>query len=534
MFYENNQTNEYDFNECSSKGSCSISPNVSAIQEIVLILIREIAYYLKKLKRLSHEFNEIETEILQALSEFVFVAEYTDDEVLITLKRLNSNLITLQRKYLSICKKKNISCSSLTPIIKLDNITKLSTVITMGEKLYIKRTNKLNNEEKLLSEIMLLCLKSLATNTLKLNDYNVDTKNPTNLIINSLNLYNFTNLPQRKLEKTINDICETESNILLQRANLQLKTFGEIKETKVSTSTRKNKAILVSGSCLTDLYNFLSKCQNEKNLDIYSHGDLLIAHAFEKFKEFPNFIGHWGTSNENCIFDFATFPGPILLTKHSKQNLENLIRGRIYTMDKIQPKGVVKISENEFDKIIECAKITDGFIQNKTKNEIVAGYDNKYIEKQITTISQKIKTEEIERLLIIGMSGKSTIQEIYLNNIIKNLSNKTFIINFSEITTDKAHLEINIADNFPIMYHMIKKISNNIKLDSNQISFYLQKCDPNSISGIIQLKNLGVKKILLASCSPTRINPLIMNSLTEKYDLRITTTPQIDADFLEN
>ena len=111
----------------------------------------------------------------------------------------------------------------------------------MGEKLYIKRTNKLNNEEKLLSEIMLLCLKSLATNTLKLNDYNVDTKNPTNLIINSLNLYNFTNLPQRKLEKTINDICETESNILLQRANLQLKTFGEIKETKVSTSTRKNK-----------------------------------------------------------------------------------------------------------------------------------------------------------------------------------------------------------------------------------------------------------------------------------------------------
>lgn len=534
MFYDNYKSNEYDFNECSSKGTCSISPNVSSIQEIMLVLIREIAHYIKKLKRLGNDMPEIEKSILHALSEFISVAEYTDDEVLIALQKLNRNLNSLQRKYNSICKKKNINCPEISEFITLDDISGLSSIIARGEKLYLRRINKLTSEEKFYSDIMLLNLKSISINTLKLADYGIHNQDAIDMIIDSLNLYNFNKLPLEKIEKSILDITKLENEILKQRAQVQFDTFGQISETVVSTSTRKNKAVLVSGSSLIDLYHFLEYTKDEENLDVYSHGDLLVAHAFDKFKKFKHFVGHYGTSNENCVFDFATFPGAILLTKHSKQNIEHLIRGRIYTMDTVQPKGATKVSDKEFNKIVESARIAKGFNKGQIRNDVVTGFNESELDAKLDEISKKLASKEIKRIILVGMSAKSTLQEIYLNDIIKNLSKATYIISFSKIDTDREHLEINIANNFPLMYSILEKIFKKIKISSNNISFFLQKCDPNSITGVIQLKNYGAQKIMIANCSPTIMNPSILTTFAEKYHIDLISSAKEDAKILEN
>ncbi len=534
MFYDNYKSNEYDFNECSSKGTCSISPNVSSIQEIILVLIRETAHYVKKLKRLGNEAPQVESEILNALAEFISVAEYTDDEVLITLQKINRHLNNLQRKYNSICRKKNITCTEIAEFINLDGTDGLSSIIALGEKLYLRRINKLSTEEKFYSDIMLLNLKSISINTLKLADYGILNQEAVDKIIDSLNLYNFGKLPLEKIEKSILDITKLENKILNERARIQSETFGPISETVVSTSTRKNNAVLVSGSSLLDLYNFLEYTKDEENLDVYSHGDLLVAHAFEKFKNFKHFVGHYGTSNENCIFDFATFPGSILLTKHSKQNIEHLIRGRIYTMDTVQPKGAIKVNEKEFDKIVESARIAKGFKKGQIRNDVVTGFNEAELNKKLEIISEKLKSNEIKRIVLVGMSAKSTLQEIYLNDIIKNLSKDTYIISFSKLDTEHDHLEVNIANNFPLMYTILEKIFHKIKINSDKIRFFLQKCDPSSITGIIQLKNYGAKKIMIANCSPTIMNPSILTTFAQKYDIDIISSPKQDAQLLEN
>ena len=286
MFYDNYKANEYDFSECSSKGTCSVSPNVSSIQEIILVLIRGIAHYLKKLKRLSNTFPTIEAETLHALSEFISVAEYTDDEVFAMLLKLNKNFNNLQRQYSAICKKKNINCSENIEFINLDNVSTLSGIIAMGEKLYLKRISKLTTEEKFYCDILLLNLKSLSINILKLADYSIINQKAIDKVIDALDLYNFTKFPVEKVENAIKSLAGCENEILKERAQIQQETFGEINKTVVSTSSRRNKAVLVSGSSLIDLYKFLEYTKDEENLDVYSHGDLLIAHAFKKFKAF--------------------------------------------------------------------------------------------------------------------------------------------------------------------------------------------------------------------------------------------------------
>ncbi len=533
MFYDNYKSNEYDFNECSSKGTCSISPNVSSIQEVMLVLIREIAHYVNKLKRLKYDIPNIEFDILHALSEFISVAEYTDEDVFKALQTLNRNFTILQNKYTSICKKNKITCSENIDFVNLNNISGLSAVIAMGEKLYLKRISKLSAEEKLYSDIMLLNLKSLSVNILKLADYKIIAQDAIDKVIDGLNLYNSTKFPTTKIQEAIKDLTKTENEILKERAQIQKETFGELSKTVVSTSSRKNKAVLVSGSCLPDLYNFLEYTKDEEDLDVYSHGDLLIAHAFDEFKKFKHFVGHYGTSNENCIFDFATFPGAILLTKHSKQNLEHLIRGRIFTMDTVQPKGAIKVTPKEFNKIVESAKDAKGFSKGQIRNDTITGFNEEELEAQIEILHDKLESKEIKRLLIIGMSAKSTLQEIYLNDIIKNLSKDTYIVSFSKLTTERDHFEINIANNFPLLHAVMDKILQKIKISDSNVRFYLQKCDPNSISAIIQMKNYGAKKIMIATCSPNIMNPSILTMFAEKYDIDLISTPKLDAETLE-
>lgn len=526
MFYDNYKSNEYDFNECSSKGSCSIAPNVSSIQEIITVLLKEIAYYVKKLKQLNHDLSKIELEILHALSEFISVAEYTDDEVWAALMGLNKNLTDLYKTYTSIS-----TVTEATDFINLDKASSLSEVISLGENLYLQRINKLSSEEKFYSEILLLNLKSLSINILKLTDYEIVNQEAINLVINGLNLYN-SGTPEQ-MKDAINELTTTENEILKERAKIQIETFGEITETVVSTSSRKNKAVLVSGSSLKDLYSFLEYTKDIEGLDVYSHGDLLIAHAFEKFKKFPNFVGHYGTSNENCIFDFATFPGAILLTKHSKQNIEHLIRGRIFTMDTVQPKGAIKVDSENFNKIVESAFLAKGFKKGQIRNDVITGFNEAELDSQIETIYQELQSNKIRKILIIGMSPKSTLQEIYLNDILNNLTKDIFIISFSKITTDLEHLEINIANNFPLLHSIMDKILNKISIKENNVSFFLQKCDPTTISAIIQMKNFGAKQIMISACSPNVMNPSIMSQFAKKYQIDQISSPKADAQILE-
>lgn len=534
--WENYNFWRYDYNECSSKGNCSVAPNVSSLQEVVLTLIREIAYYLKRLKILNDTSNSTESIILYSLSEFVSVSEYTEEEILTIFKNLNQQLCKLRKKYAIACKKYGEQYCEYKNSLFLTGEETLSVLMSYGEKLYLQRINKLTNEEKFFYDLLLITLKSFATNILKISDYNKQIDSSNNLIINALNLYNLKKISIEKFKEQINEICVAENALLKIRTEIQQENFGDISKTKVSRSTKQGKAILVSGSSLIDLFNFLAYLREqeiENEIDVYTHGDLLIAHAFEKFKNFSQLKGHYGSGNENCLIDFATFPGTILLTKHSRQNLENIIRGRIYTMDEIQPKGALKIKNDEFTKVVESAKIARGFRKGQIRNDIEIGFN----PNELNTIFENLKTQlndkTFKRILIIGMPANSTLMDLYLQDLTKELSPCTFVINFSGLDIERANLNINIANNFPVMYKILTMLNSKIPISQYKYAFYLQKCNPNSISGIIQLKNMGAENIMLASCPPNVMNPFMLSNFSKYYGIKLITTPKQDVKILE-
>jgi len=68
-------------------------------------------------------------------------------------------------------------------------------------------------------------------------------------------------------------------------------TFGHPEPTTVKVSAVKGKAILVSGHDLKDLYELLKQTEG-KNINVYTHGEMLPTLAYPELKKFKHLAGN--------------------------------------------------------------------------------------------------------------------------------------------------------------------------------------------------------------------------------------------------
>lgn len=513
MFY--NSSNNYEYNDCVSMGACSVSPNISSMQEVMMILLRQITYYLVKLR----DFKLVKTSIILDLTTQIASADAVKDlsevQILNAFSKEYNNLIAVRKEYLQLCKKNNKLCADLKHLIKLSPKTSLSTILKMGDKEFLQKFKKMNESQKYLSEILTASIKSVCINIVALNDYGVFCEDSSNVVLDALNLFNKAKVSSDAIKDMIKCLANEDINLLKLINKAQKENFGQIEKTEVSHSTSPNKAIMVSGSNLNDLKNVLLAVEGQ-NIDVYTNGNLLVAHSFPYFKQFENLKGHFGSGVNSTILDFATFPGAILLTKNEAQNIEYLYRGRLFTTDKIVPKGVAKIENNDFTPLINSALQAKGFAKGQKRDFETVGFN----EKELQEIIDKILMINPEKIYIIGLSSLSMKQNEYFKTFYGQLSDKDVVITFSYNPHKKNVFAINIGNDYAILYGILHKIFECIPITSEKLSFFLTKCEVNSLSNIINLKNNGAKNIYLSDCPPIVINPAVLRAFTKMFDIK--------------
>lgn len=525
MFYNSFKSNEY--NICTAKGACSISPNISSMQEVMFIILRQISYYLLKLIESGINKDEIIRDLIFEISTIDGAKDLSESQILSSFSKQYINLVNCRKEYLKICKEQQISCSDLKNLIKLSPKTSLSSILKKGDKEFISKYKKLNFNQKYYAEILLSLIKSVSINLSNLYELTSDFYNIAKEVLTALNMFNSNRMPADSFKSQMQVLADCDVKLLNLISNAQVNYFGELVKANVSLSTRPNKAIMVSGSNLNDLKLVLESVKNEE-IDVYTNGNLLIAHAFPYFNNLKNLIGHYGSTPLNTILDFATFPGAILLTKNEAQNLEYLYRGRLFTTDDIAPKGVVKIEYNNFTPLIESAKQAKGFAKGQQRNSVVVGYNEKVFEKEIN----KIVTLNPDKIFVIGHTEITMDVKDYFKKFFSIMPQNTYAISFSYDPKLSNVLAINLGNDYALIYRTLNKIFEKIPVGSDKFVFFLTKCDVNSLSNIINLKNKGVKNIFLSDCPPLVINPAILHAFTKLFEINKITNPKDDLALL--
>jgi len=521
-----------EVNECTSRGVCSVSPTVSAMRELMVLFFSNIAYYIAKIENFGGVNDKLLNGFINDIASLNFINAVNDKHLYDLLIRNYRLMRNVEKTYLEYCEKNQTDSHTLKLPFEFDENLRYPKVISLGEKLSLINYKKISQSQKNFTEILFVIIKSVCQNLMQLKDFNADFEAGTQAVIQALSVLNNPNCDVEKIKQKIEKLADIDNHITKLLSKYLFKNFGSISQTRVSHSTRPNKAILVSGNGYTDLYNILEETK-DKNIDIYTHSNLLIAHALEKFKNYDNLAAHYGNNTESCILDYGTFPGAILLTRGEQNNNEYLYRGRLFSNNYFADTGVIKIENNDFTPVIEAAKNAKGFARGKVKEFSVVGYNQNEVSEKFDEINEKLENGDIEHLYIIGLNPHSEKQKEYFNKFFTSLKAKEFALSFYYQSKKENVYTVNIGNYAPLAAYLLGKLFKNSKIRDN-ITFIYTTCEAMTISGIIALKKRGAKSIYIANCPPTVMNPSVLNSFTSEYGVMITDNPTDDLQSMRN
>lgn len=124
---------------------------------------------------------------------------------------------------------------------------------------------------------------------------------------------------------------------LLDRANTT--SYGTPVPTKVSLTVEKGPFIVVSGHDLKDLELLLKQTEG-KGINIYTHGEMLPAHAYPELKKYPHLKGNFGTAWQNQQKEFDNVPAAFLFTTNCLMPVKPGYADRVFTTEVVSYPNV--------------------------------------------------------------------------------------------------------------------------------------------------------------------------------------------------
>ncbi|MFC1912838.1 hydroxylamine reductase, partial [Chloroflexota bacterium] len=222
---------------------------------------------------------------------------------------------------------------------------------------------------------------------------------------------------------------------LLDDANTS--TFGHPVPTKVSMKVEKGPFIVVTGHDLLDLKQLLEQTDG-KNVNIYTHGEMLPAHGYPELKKYAHLRGNYGTAWQNQQKEFADLPAPILYTTNCIMPPNDSYAGNIFTTAVVGFPGLKHIPEKDgkkdFAPIIEKALELGGWDEDKQftgingGKELTTGFARNTVMDVAETVIEAVKSGSIKHFFLVGGCDGARAGRNYYTEFVKQTPKDTMVL----------------------------------------------------------------------------------------------------------
>ena len=528
MYYDYYQSAPCEYDDIFSKGTYSMNPTSSSSQEAILIYLRDLAFYLLKLDVLGAKNEVIKKDIIEAISGIITHIDYNQNSFQGIITTLAQDLSHTRALYARLCTEKGIIPEFLKAHFSYANTSDILDIVKKSENFYIKRNAAYTYDEKNLFDIMLSLIKNICVKIIQIRNYKISYDNAYHTILVLLNSMNLATIETENIKSTIESCTKEYYALEKMLFEAQEKTYGNRDQVHISFASRNGKAILVSGMDMMQLEMILEATKG-RGVDIYTHGIImLMAHTLEKFKSYPHLVGHFGKGYDNSLFDFAAFPGAILMTRYLFQKVEYLYRGSLFTTDSFAPKGVVQIENNNFEPLIRAALDLKGFTKHEQEVIKKVGFRQQEMTKKIEEIVLKMEKKEIKHFYIIGLLNDSSDYKEYFSKFLALMPKDCYAFSLAYDKNEENILHIDSLFDYLFVYWLLDKINSLKKSEKLDISVFITKCDQYTITNIIHFTNMGIKNIFLCQCIPSLLNPALAATMRKIFGVKEFSTPEAD------
>ena len=335
---------------------------------------------------------------------------------------------------------------------------------------------------------------------------------------------------------------------LLDKANTQ--TYGTPEPTAVTLAVEKGPFIVVTGHDLKDLQLLLEQTEG-KGINIYTHGEMLPAHAYPFLKKFPHLKGHFGTAWQNQQKEFDHLPAPILYTTNCLMPPKNSYADRVFTTEVVAFPGAVHIDEQkDFTPVIEKALELGGYKEDRQFSGIngghilTTGFAHGAVLSHADKLTTAIKNGDIKHIFLVGGCDGAHPGRNYYTEFVKQTPMDSLVLTLAcgkyrfndldlgEIVGIPRILDMGQCNDSYSAIKVALALAEVFNCDINKLpltlvlSWYEQK----AVCILLTLLALGVKNIYLGPTLPAFMTETVVRFLVDTYNLQPITAPEQDMD----
>lgn len=330
---------------------------------------------------------------------------------------------------------------------------------------------------------------------------------------------------------------------LLDSANTG--SYGHPEPTSVRTTQVAGKAILVSGHDLKDLEAILQQTEG-KNINVYTHGELLPAHAYPKLKAYKHLIGNYGGAWQDQQKEFKEFPGAILVTTNCLIEPQEGYRHRIFTSGAVGWPNIPHIKNRDFTPVINSAQEAPGFTETAEEKYITVGFGRNAVLGVAPQVIEAIKAGQIKHFFLVGgcdgaKPGRNYytdfVQQVPQDCVILTLGCGKYRFNKSEhgdIGGIPRLLDMGQCNDSYSAIQVAVALAQAFNCDVNELplSLVISWFEQKASAVLLTLLHLGIKNIRLGPTLPAFITAPVLKILVEKFNIQPITTPKADLQQL--
>ena len=339
---------------------------------------------------------------------------------------------------------------------------------------------------------------------------------------------------------------------LLDQANTT--TYGTPIPTTVPLTIEKGPFIIITGHDLKDLQLLLEQTK-DKGINIYTHGEMLPAHAYPEFKKYSHLKGNFGTAWQNQQKEFDNIPGAILYTTNCLMPVKPSYADRVFTTEVVSYPEMVHIGEEkDFTPVIEKALAFGGYTKDQHMTginggmQVTTGFSHGTVLSVADQVIEAVKNGDIKHFFLVGGCDGARVGRNYYTEFVKQSPADSIILTLACGKYRFNDLDLGTIGGLPrIMdmgqcndaYGAIKvaiALAEAFECDVNELplSMVLSWYEQKAVCILLTLLYLGIKNIHIGPTLPAFISPNVLNFLVENYGLSPIGTPEEDIKKLLN
>lgn len=339
---------------------------------------------------------------------------------------------------------------------------------------------------------------------------------------------------------------------LLDKANTE--TFGNPVPTTVTMEVEKGPFIVVTGHDLYDLKLLLEQTAG-KGINIYTHGEMLPAHAYPELKKYPHLKGNFGTAWQNQQKEFDSLPAPILYTTNCLMPVKASYADRVFTTEVVSYPEMVHIGDDhDFTPVIEKALELGGFAENKTftgingGSQLTTGFGHASVLAAAGQVVEAVKSGELSHFFLVGGCDGARTGRNYYTEFVKQTPADSIVLTLACGKYRFNDLDLGTVAGLPRLMDMgqcndaYSAIQVALALaevfgcgvNELPLSLVLSWYEQKAVCILLTLLHLGIRNIRLGPTLPAFVSPNVLNYLVENFGIAPITTPEQDLQAILN